>query len=107
MDRKQAKTYATKFANEVIKQLNPDKILLYGSYATNSWNEDSDIDVAVIFNGFTDHQYKTLIWLWKIAYPIYWNIQPILLDIQNDPSGFVEYVIQTGELLYQRPLISS
>jgi predicted nucleotidyltransferase len=32
--------------------LKPERIILFGSYAANTATEDSDIDVAVIFDGF-------------------------------------------------------
>ncbi|MDR0764444.1 MAG: nucleotidyltransferase domain-containing protein [Synergistaceae bacterium] len=33
------------------KELNPDPIFMYGSCSTGGAKDDSDIDVAVIFNG--------------------------------------------------------
>lgn len=35
---------------ECLKPLNPDKIILFGSYATGQANEDSDIDLYVVTN---------------------------------------------------------
>lgn len=42
--------------NEIAQRLEPlgaDKIILFGSYARGTPNEDSDIDICVIKNGFT------------------------------------------------------
>jgi len=52
MDKAAALACARRYAEEVTKELKPEKIVVFGSYATGQAHEDSDIDVAVIFNGF-------------------------------------------------------
>jgi predicted nucleotidyltransferase len=37
-----------KFAREVAKRFDPDKIILFGSYAYGTPHEDSDVDILVV-----------------------------------------------------------
>lgn len=30
-------------------EFNPEKIILFGSYAKGNWDEDSDIDVMIVY----------------------------------------------------------
>lgn len=36
------------YAKELVAQFNPEKVVLFGSYATNEAGEDSDVDLLVI-----------------------------------------------------------
>ena len=56
----------------------------------------SDIDIAVIFNGFSGDWLKTSSDLWRITEKADTIIEPVLLDLKNDPSGFVQEVLRTG-----------
>ncbi len=38
----------TEYADLVNTVISPNKIILYGSFAKGNWNENSDIDVAII-----------------------------------------------------------
>jgi len=100
MDRATALKNAIAYAEEVRKALNPYSIILYGSYAKDSATEDSDIDIAVIFDGYSGDWLKDSALLWKLTRNVSTVIEPILLDRRQDPSGFVEEVVNTGEVLY-------
>lgn len=76
--------------------MNPDKVVLYGSYSRNEQTDESDIDIAVIFDGFTDNWLEESSKLWRIAWDIDDRIEPVLLDISNDESGFCEEVMRVG-----------
>jgi predicted nucleotidyltransferase len=101
MDRETAINIANQYAKVVAGELNPSAIFLYGSYANDKANKNSDIDVAVIFNGFYGNWLKTSAKLWKLRRDISDDIEPILLDLTKDPSGFVNDIIETGEMLYK------
>ena len=89
------------YANAVTKELSPSAIVLYGSYAKGNPHEDSDIDVAVIFNGFSGDWLKTSTRLWRLTEDISFDIEPILLDSTEDKSGFVRNIFKTGQVIYQ------
>ena len=54
MDRKTIKKPLNQFIKKIVQTVNPDKIILYGSYAQNNANEYSDIDILVVSNTFKD-----------------------------------------------------
>ena len=85
-----------KFSKSVKEKLKPSKVVLYGSYSCNEQTKDSDIDIAVIFNGFQGNEWKTASNLCLTAWKIDNRIEPVLLDTENDPSGFCEHVMKTG-----------
>ena len=86
-----------RYADLVKKELSPASIVLYGSHVNGTPHEDSDIDVAVIFNGFSGDWLKTSARLWGLTESISFYIEPILLDSAEDKSGFVKHVIKTGQ----------
>ena len=54
MDKKDAVRIATKFAHAVNEKYKYSKVILFGSYAKGSYNEDSDIDIAVILDDYNN-----------------------------------------------------
>lgn len=96
MDKEKAIEISKKYSREVKNVYNPYKIVLFGSYSRNEQTAESDIDVAIIFDGFSGDWLKTSNELWKMTEKADTIIEPVLLDIQNDPSGFCEHVINTG-----------
>ncbi len=88
------------YAQEVTKALKPAVIVLYGSYAKGTAREESDIDIAVIFNGYTGDWLQDSSMLWKIAHKNSLDIEPILLDSTKDRSGFVADILKTGQIIY-------
>jgi predicted nucleotidyltransferase len=89
------------YVNAVTKEFSPAAIVLFGSYAKGTEDEDSDIDIGVVFNGFDGDWLNTSTRLWSLAYGISYDIEPHLLDITRDDSGFVRHVFKTGLVLYQ------
>jgi predicted nucleotidyltransferase len=101
VDKGAALAYARQYAAEVTKELKPELIVMYGSYAADNANNDSDIDVAVIFNGFDGDFLRVSSRLWDLTWKVSSYIEPILLDKTNDKSGFVAQILKTGKLIYQ------
>jgi predicted nucleotidyltransferase len=101
LDQETVVSIVKQYADLLRKELSPAAIILYGSYAKGNAREDSDIDVAVIFDGFTGDRLKTSIRLWDLSEDISLYIEPILLDSTRDRSGFVRHVYKTGQIIYQ------
>ena len=76
-------------------------VVLFGSRANGNANKDSDIDIGVVFNGIKGDWLQTSTRLWNITYDISWDIEPRLLDIAQDKSGFAQHVLKTGQVIYQ------
>ena len=90
-----------RYTEAVKREFSPNAVILFGSYINGNPHENSDIDVGVVFNGFTGDWRKTSLRLWNLAYDISWDIEPHLLDSKNDKSGFVKHVFKTGQIIYQ------
>jgi predicted nucleotidyltransferase len=54
MDNSEAINIARNYAVVVKENFNFSKLFLFGSYAKGNFHEDSDIDIAVVFDDFTD-----------------------------------------------------
>ena len=103
LDKTKAKEIATSYSLEVAKALNPEKVILFGSYVNGIPHSGSDIDIAVFVRGLDDDAwYDARITLQNLLWNrAYLDIEPHLLDESNDRSGFAQHVIKTGEIIYQ------
>ncbi len=54
MDKIEALNIAQIYANAVNQKFSYIKVFLFGSYAKGNYNEDSDIDIAFVFNDFSN-----------------------------------------------------
>ena len=105
MDKEQAVSIAQIFAQRVAKEFNPIRILLFGSYLDGTYRENSDIDVAVVF----DKESEPENWLKAASrmQAIRWeindvDIEPHLMELDDNPRCFAGSVQKKGQLLYAR-----
>lgn len=89
-----------KYSELVAGYINPKLIVLYGSYAKGSANEDSDIDIAVICDIIGDDFIEKSQQLFKLRRGIDSRIEPVLIEQGNDRSGFCEEILKTGKIIY-------
>ena len=54
MDKKDALIVAQIYANAVKANFNFIRIILFGSFAKGNYNDDSDIDIAVVFKDYSN-----------------------------------------------------
>ena len=102
MDKREAQLIAKQYAHLVALDMNPDAIVLFGSTVNGIRRDDSDIDVAVIFNKFKGDWLKTYRSLSILTEQTSHYVEPVLLDRSQDRSGFAEEILKTGEVLFQR-----
>ncbi|MCL2056343.1 MAG: nucleotidyltransferase domain-containing protein [Oscillospiraceae bacterium] len=102
LDKANVRKIAYDYSVEVTKALKPDKIVLFGSYVNGDPHNDSDIDIAVFVHGLDDTAwYDARIALQKILWHRdFRSIEPHLLDITRDRSGFAAHIDKTGETIY-------
>jgi uncharacterized protein len=55
MDKSDAIKIARSFAELIKAKFDYKQVVLFGSYAKGNFNEDSDIDIAVIFNDYDEN----------------------------------------------------
>ena len=54
MDKAEALKIAQKYALEVESKFHYIKIILFGSYAKGNFNDESDIDIAIVFEDYNN-----------------------------------------------------
>lgn len=54
MDKSEALTIAKRYAQAIKLNFDCKKVILFGSYAKGNFNEQSDIDIAVVFNEYSN-----------------------------------------------------
>lgn len=94
-----------KFARQVAKQFNPQKIILFGSYAYGKPTEDSDVDILVImpFKGRNPEK-ATEIWMaTKPKFPIDIMVRkPAELKKRLKMGDFfLREITEKGKVLYE------
>ena len=97
MDKITALEYAKKYADKVMENCSPMAVVVYGSYLTDTADDNSDIDIAVIFDGFTGDFLELSAELYKLTCEVSTVIEPIILDIKNDVSGFAREILKKGQ----------
>jgi predicted nucleotidyltransferase len=100
MDKGQVVEKVKKYAEVVRKNFPVRKIVLFGSYAKGNAGEGSDIDVAVVLHRVDDDWIISVTKLFKLRRDIEPMIEPVLLEEENDPSGFLAEILKTGEIIY-------
>ena len=63
LDKTTVREIALQYAEEVKKVLNPEKIILFGSYVNGTPWEYSDIDIAVVMNDYRGNWFDTAVML--------------------------------------------
>ena len=102
LDNAKVREIVRDYSDEVLKMFNPTKIILFGSYVNGTPNEWSDIDVAVLVRDYKGDWLDTHARLFNLKWQDeFIDIEPHLLDETHDPSGFIEHIIKTGEVIYQ------
>ena len=81
---------------EASKYLAFEKLVLYGSYADGTFNKDSDIDVAFLTNEITDDFWQISAKLFELVDKIDNRIEPLILNLNNDKSGFAHKIQNSG-----------
>ena len=87
-----------KFVEQIKKKYNVVAIIVFGSYAKGTENEDSDIDVAVISDDFEDI-YDCMAVLMGMTWDIDARIEPHPIkkkDFDEVSDYFIKEVIDTG-----------
>ncbi|MEX2428198.1 MAG: nucleotidyltransferase domain-containing protein [Bacteroidales bacterium] len=97
----------SEIVNKIAFGYNPEKIILFGSYATGTPNEDSDLDLFVIKDSDLPRPQRTA----QVRKMIYGSMVPIdlivytpkeIIESKDNKFGFVYEVLNTGKTLYER-----
>ncbi|MGM0682493.1 MAG: nucleotidyltransferase domain-containing protein [Thermodesulfobacteriota bacterium] len=105
---KQIMNQAVTLKKEIIETFlpyNPEKIVLFGSYAWENHDEESDIDIIIVYQTpkrFVD-RLKELYLSWDIPKAVdILAYTPEEFDRLMEESSFVSQAVKQGELIYER-----
>ena len=73
-----------------------EKIYLFGSYAKNTFQTDSDIDVAIVVNHIDGDYFAIHPLLWKLRRQIDDRIEPVLIERDHDNGDFLGEIQKYG-----------
>ncbi|MCI5157009.1 MAG: nucleotidyltransferase domain-containing protein [Candidatus Electrothrix sp. AUS1_2] len=98
-----------------IRETDPYKIILFGSYAGNTFSEDSDIDLLVVLNSLGiaknyDEKMRNKLLVRRKIYKLSKKIPIDLLVytrgeyevVLKNESSFCNEIQQTGKVLYEK-----
>jgi predicted nucleotidyltransferase len=101
----------TDIISEIVKKIasgyDPDKIILFGSYATGNPNEDSDLDLFIIKDSELPRPQRTV----QVRKMLYGSMVPIdlivytpkeIAEAKEDKYSFVYEVLNSGKTVYER-----
>ncbi len=101
MDKESVLKVVDNYIEKVLEVVTPTCIMLYGSHAKGTATSESDIDIAVVFDGYTGNWIKDSAMLWSLARECNILIEPVIFDSKRDSTGFLEEVYLTGEVVYE------
>lgn len=93
--------------HRIVQAVDPDKIILFGSYAYGQPHKDSDLDILVIMSSDRPR--------WQRAIPIYEALRGLLLpkdlivytpeeveEWSEVPQAFITTAVRQGKILYEK-----
>jgi len=101
MDSETAINSAIEFANRAAAMFHPQEVVLFGSQVNGKPNMESDIDIAVVFDLLDNTRLEKAFQLYKLRRNIDTRIEPVLVQKNNDSSGFYNHIKATGKILYR------
>ena len=101
MDQRKVINIVKQFGELVRQNYSVNQIYLFGSYAKGNAKEESDIDVAIVLEKIGDDYLEQSTKLFQLRRKIDLRIEPVLLELNNDISGFLEEIRSNGILVYK------
>jgi predicted nucleotidyltransferase len=102
MDSKEVEKLVEKYAKLVVQEYPAEFVVLFGSYAKGTDHTHSDIDVAVVVNHIEGDYHQSLTRLFRIGEEVHVLIEHVLIGKDEYRGGFLEEIMKTGKVIYQR-----
>jgi len=99
MDKNEAYRKVTAYAKLVRDAITVKSIVMFGSYVNGVPREDSDIDVAAIVDKVEGDFFDATLNLYRLRRGIDERIEPVLLEYDQDDSGFLGTILQCGRVV--------
>ncbi len=95
--------------NIIIEKLNPEKIILFGSYAKGVQDENSDLDILIVIKDSNEPRFKRARGIRKNLWGITDIPKDILIYTSDEinywlkiPFSFIYTIINEGKKIYER-----
>lgn len=96
MDKREAINKVKQYKLLLGTYLEIESVYLFGSFASDTNSADSDIDVAIVVKDISEDFFSINPLLWKLRRQIDDRIEPILIDENNNRSGFLDEIKRYG-----------
>ena len=99
IDNKLIMEIVQKYVEKICENYKVYAIILFGSYAKGTNNENSDIDIAIITDDFENDIFDEELNLMKLRRKIDTRIEPHLIrikDYKNAETPLIQEIIDTG-----------
>ena len=99
------KDIVLKYVEAICNKYEVEAIILFGSFAKGTENEDSDIDIAIVIDKFKDNIIEEEVEFMKLRKGIDYRIEPHIIrikDYKEVSTPFVKEVIDTGIKVAQK-----
>lgn len=96
MDKREAIEKVKQYKRLLGNHFDLESVYLFGSFANDTNREDSDIDVAVVVENISGDYFAVNPLLWKLRRQVDDRIEPILIEKNNDKSGFLDEIKRNG-----------
>jgi predicted nucleotidyltransferase len=105
VDKETALSVAKSYSDAVAARYAPRYVVMFGSYVYGEPHEYSDVDIAVIYDGFNGNWIRFGGRLFGLVGDVFKGgdiplIEPHLLDLRRDKIGFAREVLRKGIILY-------
>jgi predicted nucleotidyltransferase len=96
--KKQINEIALRYAGILKEHVRLHSLYVYGSYANGKFTDDSDIDIAVVADGFSGDLVEDIFKLMKIKRDVDNRIEPHPFSIEdfNEDDPLAKEVLRTG-----------
>ena len=98
-------TAIRRYAGRIAEQFDPERIILFGSYAYGVPHRDSDVDLLVVVNAANEHHRAVRI---RLAVPAPFPLDLIvrtpgrLKQRLADGNWFLREIVEKGKVLYEK-----
>lgn len=96
MDKIEAIDIAKRYKQLLKEHIKFEKMYLFGSFAKKTSRKSSDIDVAIVVKKLHGDYFATVPLLWKLRRQVDDRIEPIIIEKNNDKSGFLDEIKKYG-----------
>ena len=96
MDKREAINKVKAYKHLLKDHFHFENMYLFGSYAKDTYREDSDIDVAIIVDHVEGDYFSINPLLWKLRRQIDDRIEPVLIERDFDDADFFGEIQKHG-----------